>query len=834
MSEFWRDIQLAVRRLAGAPLFTAFSVVTLALGIGITTAAYSILYGMLWRDPAIADPDRLLMIGRLIAWSDYRDLRDQQSTFREVAAHAEFSGSLAGNGTAELVRGEAVSGNYFQALGVVASIGRLIQPGDDESGASAAAVISAALWRSQFDADPNIVGTVVRMAGRPFEVVGVAPDRFTGIEVVAMRPVAVWISLEAARQAAPALGPPYTRGFDPGNRDTRWLGIIARLGEGRRIGDAEAEVAAIASRLDATAPLRLPPDVSAINTRNPQRTWVPRPALDRSRFANASEAGRVILAVPALVLLVACTNLANLVLSRGLSRRQEQSIRQALGASRWRLVRTPLLESGVVALLGGLGGTLVTWWLLRWATVTFEGTFGAFTAFRIDGRFEPAVAAAVAIAMLLALVVSGLAPALRLTRGDLHKSLTVDASANALLRWRGRGNLIALQVAVSVALFLLTALALRLLPAMQQAPGPGRNLDKAALVEVPFRWQQPDEARARQTIDAVVEEAGRVPGIEVAAASNLLTANLMRVTTPDRPFTPQVAGESADVVCGTPGLFRALDLPIRSGRAFDERDSAGAGAVVLLNEAAAKKLFAAPSDALGREIRMRSYFSRSSARGADDDVEALTVIGIVADSSLDRQGRPERTLYRPMAQHFDLDVAILTRSSTLDTSAMASVIRTAVRRADADVAIRYAGSAEALFRMQAVALGLATGVIGALATLALVLAMAGLYGVLSHVVFHRTREIGVRVALGADKGHITRLVLKDGIRPVVEGLVIGLGAAAVIRMILQPSFSQSISPFDLVATLAAVIPLAIAAGAACYLPARRAARVDPNVALRQL
>jgi predicted permease len=834
VTDILHDVGLALRRLAQAPLFSVFSILTLALGAGITTTAYSILYGLLWRDPAVIDPSRLLALPRPIAWADYRDLREQQTTFTGVAAHAEFSTALSARDTVELIRGEAVSGSYFPTLGLTAPLGRLLQPSDDEPGAPAVVVLSSGLWRSQFGADPRVVGTSVRLARRVFEIVGVAPDRFSGTDVVTMRPVGAWITLETARAAAPDLGPPYSRGFNPASRDAGWLTVLARLAPGRTRLDAEAETAAIARRLDASAPLPLPSGVGMVNTREPTRDWTLRPALDRSRLAETTEVARVMLAVPALVLLVACTNLANLVLSRGLFRRHEQSIQQALGASRWRLMRTPLVESGVVALLGGIGGTLVTWAMLRWAATAFERTFGSVTPVRLDGRLEPQVLAATGVAVLIALAVSGILPALRLTRGNLQRFLGADVASTGLMRWRSRSNLIALQVAVSVTLFLLAALAVRTVPAMRQAPGPGRDLDRAAVVEVPFRWQLPDLQRMRLTVYSVLDLTARTPDLQAAAVAGLMNPKGVTVAAPEQPSTPLSPGDFAEMIVGTTGTFDALDLPVLAGRPFDARDLPGAAPVAIVNQALARKLFGQAPAAVGRDVLVRDYTGRVAVALDTSDLETLTVVGVAMDSTLDRHGRPESVIYRPFAQAPDPDVAFVVRSTSLDTAALVSVLRTALRRTDPDIAMRYTGGAQALFQTQAIAVSLATGVIATLGAIVLVLATAGLYGVLSHVVYHRTREIGVRMALGATAGRIVTLVVRDGVRPVAEGLLIGLGAAFAIRGLLQSSFSQPIPSLDPIAALVPVIPLLVAAAVACYVPARRAARVDPNVALREM
>jgi hypothetical protein len=349
---------------------------------------------------------------------------------------------------------------------------------------------------------------------------------------------------------------------------------------------------------------------------------------------------------------------------------------------------------------------------------------------------------------------------------------------------------------------------------------------------VPFRSQQHDAQRVRQLVDAVVADASRAPGIDAAAAvAGLGFRKAVSVTVPERPFTPQAQGEFAHVVSATADALDALDLAVRAGRGFDARDDAG-GAVTVVNQALARRLFGGESAAVGRELLVKPFAGRVSFE--QRNVTALTVVGVTADSTVDRQGRADSVIYRPFAQSYDPDVVFIARSSSLDAGAGVAILRTAVRRADQDLAMRYAGGAETFFQVQAITIGIASAAIGTLAAIALVLAMAGLYGVLSHVVFHRTREIGVRMALGASAGRIIRLVIRDGTRPVAEGLFIGLGAAALIRLIIQSSLTQTISAFDPVATAIAVVPLLVAAGISCYLPARRAARVDPNVALKEM
>ena len=828
-----RDFKFAVRRLAAAPVFTLFSIATLAIGIGVTTAVYSFLYALLWRAPAVPDPDAVVFVTQRAGYASYfsipefRDLADQQTSFTNVAAWKTFASALSGNGRSRLIHGEGVSGHYFQVLGLRAIAGRTLLASDDRPNAPAVALLSESVWRAQFSGDPGVVGTVVRMGGRPYEVVGVMAADASRWQRRA-RPAEVWIPVATL----PRVGFEVSR--DTAARDFRALNVVARLRPGVSTAAADAELAVIGSRLEA---------LSRLDTRLNQarRVWV-APALTAGRSPTEGEVGRLMLALPVLVLLIACTNVANLVLSRGVSRRHEMAVRRAMGASRWRLIREQLVEGSVIACGGALFAILLAKGLIAAVLAAIEASFGEWAELRVDARLEPAVLVAVAVAALLALIVSSLVPALQLTKSaSVRTALASDTPAAALPRWRGRSNLIALQVAASVGLFLIAALFVRGIISLQVEES-RLHLDRVAIASVPFSLQQDDEQTTRAKIDRVLETVGATPGVEAVAVTSVIdglsvAAGLVGVTVTslDKPFVAQAnEGLSAQSAVATPRLFDVLGRTIRYGRGFDDRDDAASAPVVVVDESLARKLTGV-ADAAGREIFLRRRISRAGVLLRDAEVERVTIAGVLADVPSNR-GRDDDVLYLPFAQQFDANVSILARGDSPDVTPVTAALRSAIREADPDVAIGYAGRADVVMRFgPAVILGLLTIGALALATVALVLSMAGLYGVLSHVVARRTRELGVRMALGAGTDRIVRLIMRDGLRPVLEGAFIGLGSAAMIRLWLQPYFSSmTVTAVDPLAFVIGLGPLVVAAAIACYVPARRAAKVDPNVALREL
>lgn len=841
MMAFVHDLTFALRRLRRTPLFTTFAVVTLALAIGIVTAVYSLLRTGLQTDLALDHADRLVLVAKpssmtggsfptQVSWPDYQDVIAQGRSFEAVAAWATFMNAVVARGTSEFVTGELVSGGYFSTVGLRPLRGRLIDATDDQPGAAPVAVLSASAWRSRMGRDPGAIGSTVRIGGHPFEVIGVAPASFRGLQPRGgFGQPDVWVPLSTA----PTLASRWSR-QDPNRRDQPWLTVVGRLTSGRAKADANAELKLIGDRIDAVSPL---PDLplSAGGSVPQKRGWTAFGADDGVSITEARDVFRVVLLLPALVLIVACTNLGNFALSRGLARQNEFGVRLAIGASRWQLIRGQLVEYGVVAALSGIGALLVAGGLLTLVARTIRNMFGDMPQYRIDARIDGAVILAVGVAALLSLIVAGLIPALQLTRRSLRQSMAAD-QATPLQRWRGRSNLIALQVGVSVALLLVAALCVRQLPKLGRQWQSGMALDRVAVVNVPFINQTMPEPAVRRTIDGLLGQLQRLAQVTSAAASSdRRFTELVDVAAEGRAMAaPGTNGPTSRELSVSPAYFQTIGLPLVAGRPFDDRDVAGTERVAILNETQARSLFGT-ANVIGRHvsIAIRAW------RDAHAEIAALTVVGVAADTRSTRTTREniEATVYVPFAQRFEesVPIEITARAAEgVDPAALARLTRDTLRRVNPEVAVAFVGRADAADMGPRVVLQYFTVAFGSLAFLALAFTMSGLYGVLAHVVAKRTRELGVRAALGADPRRLIRLVLKDGSRPVVEGIVIGFGLAAGARLGMQPWFTDPVTAVDPVALVTALVPLLLAAAVACYLPARRAARVDPNVALRHL
>jgi predicted permease len=818
------DVRHAVRRLRAAPAFTLFAFVSLALGIGATTAIYSTVHTLLWRPAGIAEPEDVVNLVRAgapaaarstMSRPDFRDFSSQQTSFSGLAASEPFQAAIAGGRLVETLHGEAVNGAYFRTLGIEPRLGRLIQPADERPGAPPVVVLSERLWRSSFAGDPRTVGTVVTIAGVRFEVIGVAPSSFLGL--VPYLPTGAWVTLDAS----PAVATAAKYGVDVRSRHRLTVSLKGRLAAGRTIEQATAEVALVGQRLDAEYPRP-----SSAGTKN-GRFWRLTPHAEAAGDDRVSLIGQLIVAATAILLLIACTNLASLSLARGSSRRQELDMRRALGASRWRLVREQLAESALLVGGGAVGSVVVIRFLLHVFTTDVPFTRDIWV------RLEPEVsAAALAIAgasVLLSLLVFGVGPALHATRADLQG--VAASGGDATLRWRKQRSVVAWQVAGSAALFLVAAVLLRILVANTQHDS-GVDVGRLAVAQLDFALNGREEADARRTIEAVLALASRTPGIQAVAASAGLPFGVPPsadwVTQPDRPFEPyRHAGEDVYTVLATPHIFRTLGVRLVAGRTFSDEPEAG---VVVVSERVARALFQR-SDVVGREL----LFSRTGSRPSQTSrAETLRIIGVSADTDAWMMGRRSSgVIYRPLTDHYRSDIALVARASR-DPSAAAATLRGIVRRVDPGLAVSAAGSGWVMLAGPFVMLGAVAALASGLGTLALVLAMVGLYGVLSYVVARRTREMAVRMALGAEPKRIVRMVMRDGVRPVLEGLVLALVVAVGIRLVFRAILDPSIPVIDLLVFGLAPLPLLAAALLASYLPARRAARVDPNVALRDL
>jgi putative ABC transport system permease protein len=830
---FGADLKVASRRLLATPMFTIFAVLSLALGVGVTTAVYSSVDTVLWKDRVIPESDRVAVVmgaeaGQytvqgVVSVPDFEDFRATQQSFASITAAYRIVPSLVTPDTTILTSGEAVDAAYFDTLAVDVALGRPIQRADVETSAPVV-VFGHWLWRSRFASDPSVIGRTIRLAGRPFEVVGVAPEGFQGA-VAGPRGPQLWVPSTTAGWFGVASG----RTVTIPERDRRRLTVVGRLRPGVTVETASAELGSFAQSLDAAYP-RAP---RAQGGGPPRRGWFAKKLddTDRERSMNL-KAGLLIVGLVALVLVVACTNLSNLILARGTMRHQELAVRGALGAPRWRLVREQLAETVLIALLGGVASYGVLRVLM--VVLNVEIPIGPSLVVPAQPQINATALAVTVGALLLALVVFGLEPALRLTsRRDVRDALAAGGGSVGTPTTKRQHRLLRWQVAISAGFFIIASMSAKYL-ANEARHDPGVVLDRMAVAIVSFYAQQWDETTARAAVDRILREGARTPGVDAVAVSTGLPFGTTitpgaQVSTPDKPILPRDEPEWAMLMAVTSGYFRAAGTPLLRGRAFDDRDTAGARRVVVIGESAARKLFGT-SDAVGREMLLKV---NSLGFRKDEEPRLVTVVGIAADADTTHySSRRSHTVYLPFAQEYLPYVTVIARTASASDAVPA--LRKLIRNADADVPVERIGTAHAILAGPHVFLRAGGIVAVSLGGLTLLLAMVGLYGVQSQVVSLRTREIGVRMSLGATAAQVRTMVLKEGYKPVLQGLGIGLFIGIAGRAIIR---SVMVAPMEIVdpwMLFVVPVPLLLAAFCACYLPARRASRVDPNVALRHL
>ena len=824
------DTRLALRRLAATPLFTAFAILSLAAGVAITTAMYSIVDGVFLRGQGIRDPDRLAVVvtpysGRLmtgvVSEPDFRDLQAAQTSFTHLSASATSVRRLASPSVTQMMIGEAVSGSYFATLGVGAALGRPIQPADDDAHARVV-MLSDTLWRRRFSSDPRVVGTTVSISGERFEVIGVAPSSFSGPRGWLMG-TQFWIPLgtESQLKEAPRQTTPPARS----ERENQRLTVFGRLAPASTIVAASTELQTIAARLDRSFPPRFPGKGVAAT----DRPWRARTMAAVGDEDNAVRRfGLLLVALVALVLVVACTNLANLVLARGTTRVRELAVRRALGASTWRLVREQCLESGILA----AGGAVASYVAFQLLSVLMDVEFSLPLPFggRTTLAFHPVLnAPALTIAvssLLVALVVFGLEPAIQMTRTIDVRGVLAAGSSSGPLRRRRERILLRWQVAIAAGFFIIATMFVKYSIAEARHDS-GIDMDRIAVAVLDFGTPEWNEPRARRMADRVLDELRTHPSIDTASLAGGLPFGVpstlrLSLSPMEEAGARQIDPLTMTAIAGAPALFRTLGIEVLRGRGFDDRDGPGAARVVVLSEFTARQIFGT-ADGVGRQVALAQ-----PQRG----VTAATVIGVAANTDVGRIfGDPRPLAYVPLSQYYQPQVTVVARASGSVANAV-SAVREAVRRADPDVAVDTIGTGHSVlagpFQLLR-GLGLTAIALGAIT---LLLAMAGLYGIQSHIIANRTREIGVRMSFGATSAQIKRMVLMDGYRPVLDGLVYGLLIGLIGRAYARAYLELDVAIVDPWILVVTPIPLIGAAFFACYLPARRAAAVDPNVALR--
>lgn len=804
-------------RLLGAPLFTIFSVLSLASGVAITTAVYSVVDTLMLADLGVADPDRAAFVvtpgfGRAqlgsLSDADFDHLKASQQSFSGLSAAMAISPSVAAMSNAEVVSAEAVDGTYFTTLGIAAAYGRLIDPADD---VGRVAVLSDEYWRTDFAADPMVIGRTIRINGQAFEVIGVASRTYRGL-FGTFRATRVWIPLgaESLLESKP-----------PGQGER--LLVIGRLAPGRSLTTASAELAAVAERLDQQLPLRAPGTLATPVARR----WSARSVAAMSADDNSLRRfGMTLVGLVGLVLVVACTNLANLVLARGTARQGELAVRMAMGASRGRLIWEQCIESLMLAAMGIVASYVMFQLVSALMTTDFvmRVPFGGTTTLSIRPALNGGAVTVAITSMLLALAVFGLEPAVQLARTlDIRGALAAGATG-IRPRVKRQRMVIRWQVAVAAAFFIIATMFIRSTLA-QARHDPGVDLDRLAVAVLSFDNGSWDDDRIRRTVERITADGRDGGSLESISASTGLpfgvpasAATIARLDDSDGHKRPPIAA-----VVATPSLFRTLGVEIVRGRGFTDTDGPAAPSAVIVSELTARQFFGT-NDPVGQQLSIR--------RQQGPETTAI-VVGVSRDTDVRSIYSDRRPLiYLPLAQHAARALTITARS-TRDGGAAIQSLRETIRKAEPELAVTAIGTGNQILAGPFVvvrSLGLGTLYLGGFT---LLLSMVGLFGVQSHVVTHRTREIGVRMSMGATATQIKLMVLKDGYRPVVEGLVLGLWAGITGRFVLRAYTDlEDVTIFDPWMLFLTPLPLMAAAFLASYLPAARAASVDPTVALR--
>jgi putative ABC transport system permease protein len=799
MESLKQDLRFAMRTLAKKPLFTLVAVATLALAIGANTAIFSVVNAVLLRALPYHKSDQLVVLSTvsgagdrdLLSVPEAQDFQSQMSAFEDLAFFQTQSVNVTGGERPDRVRGAFVSANYFRFFNLNPIIGRTFSDGEDRPGGPKLAVINEQMWRERLNGDTRLAEKTLILNGEPYSVIGVVTASFKhpfDPDVELWMPVANF----------------------PGNtnqRDGRFLFVMGHLKPGLTLGAAAAEATTIASRLASAYPKE--------NTGRSARVESFRELVVR----DVRPMLWLLFAAVGVILLIGCANLANLLLARGLDRHREVAVRAALGASRWRLIRQLLTETTLISLIGGGLGVLLGYW-------------GLYGLLKLPQNFVDTQDANLDLRVLFfALGISvvtgwlfGLAPALQFARPDLQSFLKEGGRGSGEgAQWnRLRSGFVIAQVALSLVLLVSAGLLIRSFDKLLRV-GVGFKPEQLLSLEYRLPRSKYKEVAAqwnfhRQVMDRIRE----VPGVQSVALVRALPFSgngaTTAITLPDREAPPK--GHEPEVMfnSATPNYFDTMGIPFIKGRLFDDHDQPNTPAVVVINQTMARKFWSG-EDPIGKQVK------------SVQDGTVLTVVGVVGDAKhYWREEEQQPQMYGPYSQQPGYFATVVIRTS-VEPLSLSEQVRQALWKVDADQPMWKVRTVEFLVNRSVADRKFLLALMGLFASLALVLTMIGLYGVISYLVNQRTQEIGIRLALGAQTRDILKMVLKRGMFLVFTGVALGLGTAWLSTRLLARLLYQvsATDPLTFVVIAAFLIAVALLA---CYLPARRATKVDPLVALR--
>lgn len=830
-----QDLRYAIRTLSKKPGFALIVILTLAVGIGANTAVFTIINAVLFRPRPVAHPERLveLYVGdarhpyHTGAYQDFLIFRDQPEIFSGLAAYNVEQFKLGGAEDVEQVWGEVVSGNYFELLGVNALKGRTFLPEEDQTpGTHPVAVISHGLWQRRFGADPAVVGQTITLNHQPLTVVGVAPPQYTGM----IRGLAaeVWIPLMMVPRMVPQYGIARLN-----SRGNSWLFMVGRLRPGATLEQARARFDLLSRQLREAYPehWREKEDGSKevsekFVTVLPESETRIHPQAHSSAYAAIA----LLLVMINLVMLIACMNLAGLLLARALGRRREIAVRLALGARRGRVVRQLLTESALLALAAGVVGTLLAMWLTS-LLVAFIPALPEGIRLSIDLRMDWRVLAYTFGFSFAVGVFFGLVPALQTSRPDVMAALKEGSEvfAGGYAQSRLRNGLIVAQVALAVLLLTCVGLAMR---SLQNISPTRLGFDSVNLVVAPLELErQYDRARSQEFYRQLAERTLALPGVRTVSFVDAVPGGLLggrRSSIVIEGYRPS-AGESMEIENNTisAGYLAAMNIPLVQGRDFNERDRDGAPCVAVVNESFERRYFAG-GRALGRHL---TKFESQTVR------PICEIVGVVRDDRVQSlQKEPLPWFAFPLQQSYQTNMVMLVHPTGAPESIIPAV-RRAIQSLDRDIPVSDVLTLDDTFKPFLFMYRLFGIVVGACGVLAVLLASTGIYGTVSYVVAQRTREIGIRLALGANKQDILSLMIRQGMIRVVYGLSVGLLLAlALTRVLASQMFGvellYGVSANDPLTYVLVSAVLLLVTLLACYIPARVATKVDPLAALR--
>jgi predicted permease len=802
LQDLAQDINYALRMLRKSPGFTIIAVLTLAIGIGANTAIFSVVYAVILRPLPYPHPNQLVVLfetkpseGIRAAFSSYRDFRefrDQNHVFSQIGGRAGHDLNLTGHGDPFQVDTSDVTPGLLDAMGVKPLAGRAFLPEDGKQGAAPVVILSENLWRDRFGADSHVIGSSVNLDMRAFTVIGVMP---AGFRYPFLTSEQIWIPL----QQDPLFGPWMN------NPDLRWVGVTARLKPGVSIAKAQAEIDAISARLNRKFPAQ-------------DNGWSARLApLQDQLVGNAKTPLLVLLGSVGLVLLIACANVSNLLLARATSRAREIAVRIALGAGRLRIVRQLMAESAVLGLLGGAAGVLLAYWGVHGLSSLVPDSFTQLHAITVD-TWVLAFAFALAV---LASILFGLAPALFAADSSLTSTLKENTARGGEGGGRRltRGVLAVAEIALATVVLVAAGLLGRsFLTLTSVNPGFDPNHVVKAEVDLPrFEYSKPAQWTA--FADDLLRRLQAQPGMRDTAVGIPLPLANQSVTLPfdipGKPPAPAGTSRTADYVA------HVMGIPLLRGRWIDEQDRPSAPLVTVISEALAQRYFP-NEDPIGKQLAFA--FPPSSALHR----EIVGIVGDVRDRSLGQD--PPPTMYVPYAQAPFWGAEIVTRSN-LSAGSVATTIRSQAGQIDKNLPITDVKAMASAIDMSVAQPRFRAWLVGLFGVMALILAAAGIFGVISYSVACRTHEIGIRMALGATPANVLRQILGESARFMLVGLAAGVAVALGVTRLLA-SLLFAVRPADPLTFCGVAILLISAALLASYIPARRAMRVDPIAALR--